>query len=380
MTRSPDSACRLFGFFHIRKDAALDACLSFLLLCPLLLSGCAKVGAPHPPLVLIPEPATELACRQYSDQVILTVPLPVRNTDGSPATVPGAVEVWRKIEDRKSARTALAEAKFLAEAEMILSVAGDKLAPFRRGARLEFHDRLSLANRTQIYDKSFRYAVRFVNRKRQRAGLSNQAVVALVPIPPAPGNLIAETTQDFIRLRWSAPAENMDGSVPARIAGYNIYRSEDESVFPSEPLNQKPVPDRVYEDRSFQFDKKYYYSVSIVGSAENPPAESPASPVLMVLARDTFPPGAPQNLNAVAAGTAVLLLWVAPPERDLAGYRIYRREGKEGVFSPLQQELVKVLNYRDDNVRKGGKYTYRVTAVDTHDNEGQAAEAEMEVP
>ncbi len=354
--------------------------LLLLFACPLFLTGCAKTGDPHPPVVLVPKPATDLAASQYSDQILLTFSIPIQNTNGSPAATLGSIEVWRRIEDRTKDPAQLSEAEFLKGAEKILSITAENAAGFQRDKSLVFRDSLSIADRSQIYTKAFRHAIRFVNRKRQSAGLSNQSLVAPVPIPPPPGNLSAEVTQDYIRLRWSAPVENLDGSTPARIAGYNIYRSEDPKSFPAASINQGPVTKPEFEDRSFEFDKTYYYSVSIVGSREHPYAESLSSPALMAVPRDTFPPGAPRNLNAVAAGPAVLLLWTAPAERDVAGYRIYRQEEGESAPKPMQQEPVKALSYRDEKVQPGRKYTYRVAAVDTHGNEGPAAEAVLEVP
>jgi fibronectin type 3 domain-containing protein len=40
---------------------------------------------------------------------------------------------------------------------------------------------------------------------------------------------------------------------------------------------------------------------------------------------------------------------------------------------------VSSLSYRDEKVQAGRKYQYRITAVDTHGNEGLAAEAAVEI-
>jgi hypothetical protein len=365
---------------HVRRGRPATAgILLSLLAYAILLAGCAKTGDPHPPEVLVPKPAVDLAARQYSDQVLLTVSMPDHNTNGSPMTTLGVIEVWRRIEERTKETAPMTETEFLKGADKILSITVDHIAPYQKEKTLLLRDELSVRDRSQIYTKSFRYAVRFVNRKKQSAGLSNQSVAAPIPIPAAPGRPAAEVTQDFVRLKWNPPSENMDGSAPPRVAGYNVYRSEDPKAFPAAPLNQEPVPNPEFEDRSFEFDKTYFYSVSIVGSRENPYAESLASTALMVAPRDTFPPGAPQNLNAVAAGPAVLLLWVPPPERDVAGYRIYRRMEGETTALLLQQELVKSPSYRDVKAQPGKSYVYRVTAIDTHGNEGPAAEAAVEV-
>jgi hypothetical protein len=350
-----------------------------LLACPVFISGCAKTGDPHPPTVLVARPAVDLTATQYSDQVMLTVSEPVQNTNGTAVAGPVAIEIWRKVEDRTQGTSNAADAAFPTEAVRIQEIKADRLSSFQRDKKLVLRDDLALADRSQIYSKAFRYAVRFLNRKRQSAGWSNQAIVAPVPIPPPPKVPSFELTQDYVRLKWDAPAENMDGSTPARIAGFNIYRSEDQKVFPTGPLNPDPIPGQEFDDRSFGFGKTYYYVVSIVGSREHPYAESLASPALKVVPLDTFPPGSPLNLNGVTAGAAIMLLWMAPPERDVAGYRIYRRDEGEAAPRLLEPEPVKALSYRDDKVLQGKKYGYRVAAIDTHGNEGKAAEVEVEV-
>jgi len=377
LTAEAPSTQRFLRFLPLRALRLCGELVVFLL--PAFNTGCAKTGEPHPPVVLLPESPTDLSAREYSDQILLTVSVPATNTNGSPVADFGSVEVWRRIEDRASSGVQLSEAEFFNGAEKIISIPGEKVAAFQKGKALALRDELLLADRSLVYARAFRYGVSFLNKKKQSAGLSNQAVVAPVPIPVAPVKPSSEVSQDFVRLAWVAPKENMDGSTPPLIAGYNVYRSEDPKSFPPAPLNQALVLKPEFEDRSFEFDKTVYYSVSVVGSREKPYAESAPSPALEVLPRDTFPPGAPQNLNAVEAGPAVLLLWAAPPDRDIAGYRVYRRQEGEDGARPLRDELIKEMSYRDETVQPGRKVAYRVTAVDTHGNEGPAAETGLEV-
>ncbi len=346
----------------------------------LLLISCAKTGDPHPPIVLVPQPATQLNAVEYGDQVLLTVPMPTLNTDGSPVETLREIELLRRTESERASPKPLSDSEFLDGAAPILTIPADKVSAYLNGKILIFHDDLALSNRSTMYGSGFRYAVRFINKKRQNAGLSNQAFVAPIPIPPAPANLKAEVTQPAIRLRWDPPAANADGSVPARIVGYNVYRSEDPQKFPPAPLNPEPIAEPEFEDRAFQFDKTYYYAVSVIASRENPYAETRPSAPLELSPRDTFPPAMPQSLNCVVSEGAVLLLWAAPSDRDLAGYRITRREERSGQASPLQPGLVTALTFRDETVLHGRKYVYRVSAVDTHGNESPAAEVAADVP
>src|SRR5689334_12495931 len=52
----------------------------------LLLTGCGRVGAPLPPFIRVPEKVTDLAVRQYGNDIIVTWTNPAKYIDGSQAT------------------------------------------------------------------------------------------------------------------------------------------------------------------------------------------------------------------------------------------------------------------------------------------------------
>jgi fibronectin type 3 domain-containing protein len=172
--------------------------------------------------------------------------------------------------------------------------------------------------------------------------------------------------------------ENIDGSRPPNVAGYNIYRSLDAKNFPIVPLNPNPVPAAEFEDKDFQLDQTYFYRVAVVGSLQTPYPESESSADIVVATRDIFPPEAPQNLNGAVLNRNVMLLWMAPEDNDVAGYKIYRRMEGEAQFKLLPQQLVTGFSLRDENLPAGNIY-YRVSAIDKHGNEGPAAEIMVEV-
>jgi hypothetical protein len=339
--------------------------------------ACAKIGEPQPPQVLVPKPAIDLAARQVGDRILLTVSAPAQNTNGSRMTTLGSVEILRVTGDRQGA-TPLSEDSFLAQAQSLGSIAAPDLARYRRDDSLALPDPAP-AGPASFYKQGFRYAIRFINRKNQTAGLSNQVYIAPVPIPSAPDKLVSVVMQDSIKLTWNAPAANSDGSAPVRIAGYNIYRGEDPKSATMVPLNAAPLTKPEFEDRSFEFDKTYYYAASVIASIGNPYAESLPSALQSVAPRDTFPPGIPKSLDAVAENGVVTLLWMAPDDNDIAGYRVYRKEKAATARVLLQTQLVTVLSFGDDQVRHGIQYEYSVAAVDTHGNEGPAATITVEV-
>ena len=330
--------------------------------------------------MLVPRPATDLAARQVADTVLLTVSIPAENTDGSPATTLAQVEIFRLVEEGSGRLSPRGEEDFLRQAQTLRLISADDIPAHLQGNSLVLRDELAFPDRSLVYSRRFRYAVRFINRKRQTAGLGNQVCIAPVPIPGPPAKLSFQLGKEYVRIRWQPPEENMDGSRPPRIAGYSVYRSEDLRKFPPAPLNKEPIQASEFEDREFQFDKTYYYTASAVGSRENPYAESLPSAPLLVPTVDTFPPGAPQNFQAVYENGIVLLFWTAPPDRDVAGYKIYRKEAGAAEPRLLNEEPEKIPSFRDGSAAAGTKFEYRVTAVDAHGNESPPAARVVEIP
>jgi hypothetical protein len=357
----------------IRFAGLLGPALSGLL----ALSACAKISEPQPPQVLVPKPAADLSLRQVADRILLSVSMPMENTNGSRAPVVGEVEIFRLMGDRGQ-KAVLPQDLFLAQAQRIQSIRAEALGRYLKDGALHFEDS-SFPDPETLYGSGFRYAVRFINRKNQTAGLSNQIFVAPVAIPVAPEGISSTVERDQIRLSWKPPETNVDGSVPARIAGYNVYRSMDAGSFPAAPLNGEPLPAPAYADRRFEFDTTYYYAVTVVGSRDELSAESLPSAPHAVAARDTFAPGMPKSPVSVVEGGMVMLMWGAPDDGDLAGYRVYRKEEQAPAPSLLQNALITSLNFRDAAAQPAKKYEYSIAAVDTHGNEGPAAIVIVEV-
>jgi hypothetical protein len=112
-----------------------------------------------------------------------------------------------------------------------------------------------------------------------------------------------------------------------------------------------------------------------------PYRESASSPPVSVLAEDRRAPAPPANLVAVQEGAAVRLFWDPGPERDVAGYRVYRNTDA-AVWLHVGPERVDRPLYLDGDVRPGQRLAYRVTALDQADppNESRpSAEVELVV-
>jgi fibronectin type 3 domain-containing protein len=273
----------------------------------------------------------------------------------------------------------LPEDQFVMRADQILLVPSTGFSSYLQDHVFVIPDKSLSSLGSPIYSHVFRYAVRFINDKNRAAGLSNQVSIPPVPIPPPPEGLSAQVTEDFIGLNWIAPPENTDGSKPPRIAGYNIYRSEEAEKLSTIPLNREPVQNTGFEDRNFQFDKTYYYAVGTVGNLQNPYAESLPSKILTVVSRDVFPPAPPRDFNAILEGNSTILLWAPSAASDIAGYRLYRQEKGATTRQLLQNELITGLSFRDNQIEPGKSYEYSLQSLDTHGNASMAVQTEVEI-
>lgn len=339
--------------------------------------GCAKIAEPEPPQVRIPKPAFDLAVRQLSDYLVITVSIPESNTNGSKATTMKSVDVYRLREGIQDSGSALPEEQFMKSATRVLSIPSSRFPEYLKDKFFVFQDTFT-TEKSILYSGRFQYAVLFINNKNQSAGLSNRVSITPVPIPLPPTDIAVQGTQDSIRLQWKAPSENMDGSKPPRTAGYNIYRTEVPDSFASTPINPSPVPIPEFVDSSFRFDATYYYAIATVGSLQQPYPESLPSSTVSITARDIFPPAPPSDFSAIMQANTVILLWAPSPSTDLAGYRLYKKE-KGAIDRPLiQPDLIRALSFRDSKVDHEKTYEYEIEAVDSHGNASETVKTESE--
>jgi TolB protein len=94
---------------------------------------------------------------------------------------------------------------------------------------------------------------------------------------------------------------------------------------------------------------------------------------------DTTPPAAPSGIEATSNDGSIDLSWNSVSASDLDGYNVYRDTQSFtsiGGRTPVNGSLLSSPNLTDSDVDNGTTYYYRVTALDTNDNEsGLSGEA-----
>jgi hypothetical protein len=300
-----------------------------------VLTGCAKVGDPLPPIVNVPDPVRDLQLIQVGSE---NVELVFAVADDAVREV----EVYRECGQEVSAES----------------------EPF---ARLEVAD-LGLGNQegTRVFRDSISgvtglctYVVRLRGSSRHWSVRSDSVSTVDAALAQAPTNLRAKVMEDRIELTWDPPEQNVDGTEPATLSGYLVNSRHRSS-------------EARHVIREFGFGKSLTYVVQSVSREGNPLVLSLPSASLTVEPKDVFPPEAPAKLMAVAVEDAVQLIWDANTESDLAGYVVYRRL-TGGNFERVAT-LVTVNRFLDETAPSGTPLQYAVSALDNADNESPYSE------
>jgi hypothetical protein len=342
----------------------------FVCLTGILFIGCGKRGAPVPPRERVLQ-RVEVAGFQRGNQVILSWKMPARNAPPGNVQHIARADIYRLAEPLTSPQQ-LSEEEFSNRSSLIAAM---PITDADFGAKtLTYRDTLLYA----VQPARLRYAVRFVNASGQKAALSNILLVEPAgKIAENPTSLAAEATQDAILLRWQAPTRNVDGSTPASLLGYYVYRSVSEKE-PATRLNDSPVTSTEFADEFFDFGKEYFYFVRAVSAGlQAEPVESTESNIVKFRAVDTFPPSAPVAITLAAAPGVISIFFPINPEKDIAGYKIYRSTERDTPlerWTLLTPELLKTTTYQDTRVESGKTYHYYITATDTFGNVSKPSE------
>jgi len=228
---------------------------------------------------------------------------------------------------------------------------------------------------------------------------SNAVTLRVYPAPATARDLRVTPTETALVLDWSA-AQGPRSASSGKLVGFRIYRAEvdpatAETAVPNASQAKLIAPpeflvqtsETEYRDTIFQFGHTYFYTVREVVQFGTGTVESADAAPIVFAAKDIFPPGAPQDLEAVAvpatpaSAAAIELTWTINPETDLAGYYVYRSEQSGVPGQKLNSELLLAPTFRDMSVVTGKSYFYRVGAVDQAGNQSALSPAvEAHVP
>lgn len=344
----------------------------FLSIAVLLCAACGKIGDPLPPIPKAPLIVSELTATQQGTSIILSFPVAKETRTDKLKRV----DIYRLIEPT-AAPPGITADDYLTGAAMIASLPEAQLPA--RTSVITYVDPIDfkVANDQTRY----RYAVRLVNLDDRPADLSNYAsLTPLSTVAEPPLGLKANVTQTTVEISWQPPAANLNGSAPANVSGYNLYRRVGGQVT---KVNAAPLKETRYVEKQFQFGTAYEYSVRALslpraGAPLTEIIESNASLPLTITPQDTFPPTAPTSITIASRGGLISLFWPANPEPDVVGYNLYRSED-EKTWTKITPRPVTTITFSDRQVQIGKRYFYQITAVDNAGNESKHSETVSEI-
>jgi prepilin-type N-terminal cleavage/methylation domain-containing protein len=214
------------------------------------------------------------------------------------------------------------------------------------GNVLNYSDSSGLSNGTTYY-----YRLRAVNANGEGVDYSNE--ITCVPILLPPTNLTATYGDQQCSLSWTVSI-----SLPANIAGYNLYRN---TVSPPTTKIQELGNVVSYINTGLTNGTTYYYCLKTRNTIGN---ESVCSNIFSCQPKTV--PGAPTGLTATGGNTSVTLNWTAPSATGgvpLTAYKLFRDMASPAVT--LFKTLGIVTSYIDTEVTAGSTYYYRTKAVNS---------------
>jgi len=333
--------------------------------------SCGKRKPPLPPTETVLQ-KVRLEGFQRGNSVNLSWQMPVRNSANSNLLNIDRVDVYRLAETSEAPQRTLSEEEFSSQSTLIAALPVTN-QDFRL-KKFNFTDVLQFAGQ----NARLRYAIRLVNASGQKAAFSNFLLIEpTAKIANAPNLLKIDLQEKAVEVKWIAPQTNIDGSKPANIAGYNIYRSKSETE-PAILLNETPVNITSYSDKAFEFGTQYYYFVRAISLGANGDSlESLESNIVAIFPKDIFPPNPPAAITIAAAPNNLAIFFAANLEDDVAGYRIFRSTDKNlslQKWSNLTPDLLLTNTFQDLSVESGKTYYYYLVAVDKAGNSSEPSE------
>ena len=349
------------------SSTLLRAALVLVLGVPLLVTGCGRRGAPHPPAAAAPEAVLAFRAEAQTNSVLVIWTKPLRNLDGTPLY---------DLQEFRLFRATGAGPVFESIATIRANYPQNAVA---RGPLYLFLD--DGAGRGLDPTLRYTYRMQAMNARGLLGPMSEDVQVEFLAPPPVPTGFRAVPREGVVELSWEPSAPDGEGAVPVR--GYNVYRGNRPGIYGAEPINATPIRETRFRDAGMATDTPYYYIVRSVGSERPPWRESGNSIEASAVVEDRTPPAPPEGLAALPDRGLVALTWRPNTETDLLGYLVYRREPPALVPVRLTEKPIQPTTFTDRTARPGATYVYTVTAVDRSpqlNESAPSAEVEATLP
>ncbi|MEJ2288602.1 MAG: hypothetical protein P8Y02_08140 [Deinococcales bacterium] len=208
----------------------------------------------------------------------------------------------------------------------------------------------------------YAYTVVAIDLFGRRAAPS--APLAFTVPAPTPLPRIAITRDDVlnkaIRLHWTAPTD-------PQVKGVAVLRTTDPAKRPTQITTQELAPDATsYLDKPVQGGVNYYYALAAVDADGR---LGPVGPLWSERGADFDPPDAPTGLTLKATTHSLQLSWQAPPQPDVASYKVFAGRDSQAPLTSYQLVAQVTTTHFSQPVPPNSldSYSFRVVAVNATD-------------
>jgi len=185
-------------------------------------------------------------------------------------------------------------------------------------------------------------------------------------IPPtAPTDLTAEVKDSAINLSWRPVTTRIDGTSISEPVRYQVSRSVGGAPFGN---IGEPVADRSFVDTAVTNSRKYFYRVQAVTVYDKGTVGGGLSESVEATPMDQTAPVPPTDIKAVRTASAVKIFWDPVQEKDLKGYRVYRRLPGNSAPVMVGEVSVPYTLYEDRSAPPNVvRLFYSVSSIDQSD-------------
>ena len=299
----------------------------------LMLAACGRKTLPIPPYEAVPEAIRDLRFEQDENQVILTWTYPQKTTVGT--DLPG-------LQSFLVLRAVVPEQDYCQGCPVTFSSA----------IEVEAQKAITDAKRRQArYTETIlRPGHRYIYKVQTKAGWrlvsddSNPVSFFWDAPAVAPEEVKTEAGDGQVVLRWQPVAKLVNDEPITSPLLYQVYRGETPDSF--RPVGD-PVAETTFTDSGLTTGQTYHYQVRAVRESSGTRLIGLASHTVSATTKDLTPPAPPRNLTGVVMEGGVKLLWERGTEKDLAGYRIYRRLPEETKLTKVGEVNRESMSFVD---------------------------------
>jgi len=181
----------------------------------------------------------------------------------------------------------------------------------------------------------------------------------------APIDLAAEVKDSAVSLSWQPVTTHIDGTTVTEPVRYQVSRSLGGAPFGN---IGEPVADTSYVDREVVNGRKYFYRVQAISVYDKGMVGGGLSESVAATPLDQTAPAPPSDVKAVRTRSGVKIFWNPVQEKDLKGYRVYRRLPSDSAPVLLKEVNAPYTLYEDRSAPGDAvRLFYSVSSIDKSD-------------